>query len=425
MAYSVEASRNISLGDTAIPNLFIADYLPDVPDGNFVKIYIYAYMCCCQGIAMTHSELASKLGLTVEQVLAAWRYFDGRMLVRKIPQAPGDETHFDVEFVDIKGAFFAKDNGSSAAAQKTAGQALRNDELRTLFEKIAALCESPVLDGDDAQKILRWLDEWDATAAVVESAFRYSKDTGKSLRTAYVGKIVRKWAEKGLRTEADVNDYLASTDIRFGFYKTLMEALGLKYASITEPERKKMDLWLDEYGYSQDALLELAGKTEGKRDKYSYLDGIIRRERSEKAGGGTKAGGGGRAGAADRNEYYRKIRDNNLAAAQAHREEVYGAAPQIRKIDDELLALNAERVKLVTSNARNKEAVWDRLENEVREKTAAKTKLMEKAGFEPEYMAVKYQCKRCEDTGIVLGTGASCDCFDVAPDSKEPLGKKL
>jgi chorismate mutase len=420
MAYSVEAPRNISLGDTAIPNLFIADYLPDVPDGDFVKIYIYAYMCCCQGNALTHSELASKLGLAVEQVLAAWRYFEGRRIVRKIPQAPGDETHFDVEFVDIKGALFARDDGSSTGAREKAREALESEELRTLFEKIAALRESPVLDGDDALKILRWLDEWGATAAVVESAFRYSKDAGKSLRTAYVGKIVRKWAEKGLRTETDVNEYLASTDIRFGFYKTLMEALGLKYTSITEPERKKMDLWLDEYGYTQDALLELAGKTEGKRDKYSYLDGIIRRERSEKAGGGKKSEGGGRTGTADRNEYYRKIRENSLAAAQAHREEVYAAAPQIRKIDDELLALNAERVKLVTSNARNKEAVWDRLENEVRAKTEEKTGLMGKAGFDPDYMAVKYQCKRCEDTGIVLGTGASCDCFDITPDAALP-----
>jgi hypothetical protein len=90
MSYSIEKTRNPNLEDTAIPNLFITDFMPDVPDGDFVKVYIYAYMCCRQEIALTHSELADRIGLPPEKVLAAWRYFAERRIVELTPQKPGD-----------------------------------------------------------------------------------------------------------------------------------------------------------------------------------------------------------------------------------------------------------------------------------------------------------------------------------------------
>ena len=109
MAYYIEKTRNTNLEDTAIPNLFITDYMPDVPDGDFVKVYVYAYMCCRQGIALTHTELAEKLGLEVPVVHAAWRYFSDRRIVKIWQTVPSDETHFDVEFVDVKGMLYTKE----------------------------------------------------------------------------------------------------------------------------------------------------------------------------------------------------------------------------------------------------------------------------------------------------------------------------
>ena len=75
MTYSMERTRDTNLESTAIPNLFITDYLPDVPDGDFVKVYIYAYMCCIQGIDLTHEILAERFGIDYSKVIAAWKYY--------------------------------------------------------------------------------------------------------------------------------------------------------------------------------------------------------------------------------------------------------------------------------------------------------------------------------------------------------------
>ena len=109
MAYYIERTRNTNLEDTAIPNLFITDFMPDVPDGDFVKVYIYAYMCCRQGIALTHAELADRLGLDVQKVIEAWRYFADRRIIKFGKAGTSDEKHFDVEFVDVKGMLYSQD----------------------------------------------------------------------------------------------------------------------------------------------------------------------------------------------------------------------------------------------------------------------------------------------------------------------------
>ncbi|MDR3305808.1 MAG: DnaD domain protein [Clostridiales Family XIII bacterium] len=407
MTYSIERPRNSNLGDTAISNLFITEYMPDVPDGEFVKVYIYAYMCCRQGVALTHSELAVRLGLPVEKILAAWRYFSDRRIVRKIPAAPDGETHFDVEFIDIKGRVFCAEESPSKGAEERARTALEDRDRKALFEKIAAICGAPSMGSDDARKIMRWLDEWEATPAIVECAYIYCRDTAKNTRTDYVGRVVRKWAEQGLRTGEDASEYLAAVDARFGLYKQLMEALGMQYSRITEAEKQIFDQWLDEYGYTPQRLLELSAKTAGASNKLTYMGGIIRKDREGSGGSGGVGGSGGISG---RSGYYHNVRVKNEEGAKARREEVYSAAPMIRRAEEEIEYLSIELTKLLISDMSDKKSAVDRISADIRTKTAERDRLMEKAGFEPGYMDIKYDCVRCKDTGM-LENGTSCDCL--------------
>jgi len=149
MAYFIEKTRNTNLEDTAIPNLFITDFMPDVPDADFVKVYIYAYMCCRQGIALTHTELAERLGLEVTKIHAAWRYFSERRIIKRLNKDISDEAHYDVEFVDVKGMLYTNDkpNGKSSSVS------LSDPALAALFKNIAVICAPPTIDSGDAQRI--------------------------------------------------------------------------------------------------------------------------------------------------------------------------------------------------------------------------------------------------------------------------------
>ena len=413
--YKIEKPRNTNLEDTSIPNLFITDFMPDAPDGDFVKVYIYAWMCCRQGEALTHTELADRLGLGPEKVLAAWRYFAERSIVKLTPQAPGDEWHFDVEFVDVKGALYGGrgSKGQDGAASGNMAEGPADPALGALFQKIAALCGAPVIDGTDAQRIISWIEDYGATPEVIEFAWRFCVEERGEKSAKYVGKIVMEWAGLGLKTVSEVRDHRAKTDARSAVHKKLMEALGLRYSVITAAEEKKFNLWLDDFGYTPDRLFELiTEKTFGVGNKMKYLDGIIRKER-EAEGKGAEPKPGGRTakgGMKDRNERYRKTRLKNEEAAAARLEEVYSLLPEAKKADEQIALLNMELVRTLTSGAGDKKSAVKRLNGEIDAAKEQRGRVLAKGGFAPDYTNVKYDCAKCNDTGV-LENGGSCNCL--------------
>jgi len=413
MAYYIERSKNINLEDTAIPNLFITDLMPDVPDGDFVKVYIYSYMCCRQSIALTHTELAERLGLELSKVLAAWSYFADRRIVRLTGKSGPDDTHFDVEFVDVKGMMYAKEkNGDKNGAGKRNGAgSLSDPALAALFKNIAVIIGAPSIDGGDAQRVIKWIEDMGATPEIIEFAYEYCREERGEKSAKYVEKIVKEWADKGLKTVQDVRDYRAKTDARSAVHKKLMEALGLRYVVITAAEEKTFNLWLDDYGYTPERLLELAELTKGIGNKLRYLGGIIKKER-EAAGSGDAAGSStkGRGGMASRSEYYRNKRVKNEELAAARLEEVYKAVPEMKAADDEITILNNEIPKILTSGMEDKKNALNRVSNEIKEAAAKREKLLKENGFTENYTEIKYDCDKCRDTGI-LENGSSCDCY--------------
>ena len=411
MSYSIEHSKNINLDDTALPNLFIGDIMPDITDGDFIKVYIYAYMCCKQNIALTHIELAEKLGISVDKVLAAWNYFESRKIVKLIRMDIEGDLNFDVEFVDIKGMLYVKDSGASGKSKAAAKEKFDDVILKALFTNVAHICGMPTLSGEDGMKIHKWIVDKGATPEIIEAAFLHAKETKNNTKTEYVARIVKKWAEKGLKTRDDVHEYLAATDARHDLYKKLMEALGMGYLKITETEKSIINSWLDDDGYSPEQLLEMTQKTAGKTNKFDYLKGIIRKER-EKSGKVESSTSPAKGSLADRNEQYRKIREKNEAEAESHRKEVYRAVPAIEKIDDEIIYLNMENMKVLISNTRDKKSATEKINKKLKEKTSERDRLVEKAGFPPDYTDIKYNCEKCKDSGV-LENGASCDCLEA------------
>jgi len=401
MAYFIEKTKNINLEDTAIPNLFITDFMPDAPDGDFVKVYIYAYMCCRQGIALTHSELAERLGLELPKVHAAWRYFADRRIVRIWETVPQDDKHFDVEFVDVKGILYSGEKTQSH------GGSLSNPALEDLFRKIAVICGTPSLDGGDAQRILSWIEEMEAPPEVIEYAYEFCRDERGEKSARYIEKIVREWTGKGLMTARDIREYRAKTDARSADYKKLMKAVGLRYENITSAEERIFDLWLDEYGYTVGELIEMAEKTAGKSNKLKYLGGIIKNERADAGKGPADKARGGMAA---RNEYYKKTRQQSEDLAAARLEEVYKALPEVRLADEEVTRLNAELIKILTSGMADKESAVNRLNKETKAAIRERKRLLTEGGFSEDYTDVKYGCPRCRDTGV-LENGSSCDCY--------------
>ncbi|MDR0852852.1 MAG: DnaD domain protein [Clostridiales Family XIII bacterium] len=408
MSFRIEDSSNYFLDDTLVPNLFIAEYMPDTP-GEFVKVYLYSYMCVQQGKALTNEIVAEKLSLDREVVFSAWQYFEDRKMIKKHHAAPQDGYHFDVEFMDIKSRLFggaAAADSSSESASDLKKTSLGNEELQKMWAEIAEITGDVTLSGGDIKKIGALIAEDGATPEVIICAYKYARDRKKSMKTAAVSKRIASWTEKGLKTAADVSAFLAETDVRYSAYREIMKALGLGYSSLADAEKKEFDKWFDEYGYSLSEILEICAKAAGKNNKFNYVRGIIRKEVALAGKDGLK----GPSAMADRDEHYRKLREKTEAEAAARTREVYAAIPELSKIEDEIGDQNFERIKILTSNLTDKEAATASIEKAVAKLEARKEALLKDGGFALDYMEHRPNCEHCGDTGI-LDDGTACSCY--------------
>jgi hypothetical protein len=410
MNFTIEKHANYYLDDTQVPNVFLSEYMPGAP-GDYVKVYLYAYMRAMARDVTSNETIARELGIEVEDVLAAWTYFEKRGLVRKRSADPPDGLRYDVVFTDIKGLIAGSCKGEDDAGRLRS--ALDDEEVRDMFRDIERLTGGP-LAGADIARVGVLLDEG-ASPGLVTFAYRYCGERKKNTRAPYVAEVVRRWLEAGVATAEDAASHVQGADARMDTYKQIMRSLGLQFASITDAEKRVFDEWLDVMNFTPDEIFTAAEKAAGKRNKYDYVKKILESDYEAMTSGGLNSvpggGGGGRRGpAADRSLYYVQARAKAEAEAEARRREVYGALPEIERIDKEIARLNRESVSAIMSRTDSGRKESDRITAEIEKKRGRKADVMKQGGFSPDYMEIHYHCAKCRDTGV-LDDGGACDCF--------------
>lgn len=89
MNFKRERIKELYLKDTPIENFFIAEYMVDA-NGDFIKVYLTALMYADTD-EMSNSLIARHLGMTEEDVLRAWNYWEEKGVIRKLYMDPHDK----------------------------------------------------------------------------------------------------------------------------------------------------------------------------------------------------------------------------------------------------------------------------------------------------------------------------------------------
>ncbi|MDR1292913.1 MAG: DnaD domain protein [Clostridiales Family XIII bacterium] len=408
MNFTVESHPNYYLDDTQVPNVFIAEYMPGAP-GDYVKVYLYAYMCAARRDILSNETIARELGVSVEDVLAAWTYFEKRGLIRKYFSNRLDELHYDVTFTDIK-RLVVEGPGKAGDGGEKLRSALEDAEVRKMFQDIESITGA-LFPSADIQRVKVLLDDG-ASPGLIVSAYKFCRERKKNTRGAYVAEVAKRWLDAGVKTPEDAESYLIDTDARMDTYKRVMKALGLQFAAITDAEKAVFDDWLDRMGFTPDEILAAAAKAAGKRNKYDYVKKILESDYEAMTSGGlgSPAGGSGKNPATKRNVYYEKTRAKAEAEANAHRSEVYGKFPEVESIDKEIRRLDIESFSATESRTDRGQKESKRISAEIKRKLAEKADIMSRAGYPQDYMDIHYNCAKCKDTGV-RDDGGACDCY--------------
>lgn len=412
MNFKREIIKDVYLRDTSVENIFINEYLTQAP-GDYVKVYLFALMYADFDMHMSNETIAKHLGMEDEDVLKAWTYWEKIGVVKKHYDKPGDKFRYQVEFLNLKELAY----GKKLKSQKTAStvpdrlkELMDDEEIKNMYSEIERIT-GRLFDGKEPAEILSWITDYNANPEMIVSAYTYCVKKKNHSNHKYVAAIVKEWANQGLKTAGQIEDYLEETDNRHYLYKRVLRALGF-LRNATEEEKRIMDTWFDQMGFSIDRVLEACKKTTGiSNPNINYINSVLKAWNN---GGGEKAPAAseeGKTGSiAGVMKYYEELRVKHETEAEERRAEVYRIIPRVKEIEEETRAVGLQISRVMLSGSGDMKAKIKSMKEKVDSLNEEKAFLMTENNFKIDHMDIVYDCPLCRDTGI-QDTGDRCICF--------------
>ncbi len=401
--------KDFYLLTTEVENLFINEVLPEAP-GDYVKVYLYALMSAENQPELTNERLAQILKLPEDTVLSAWNYFQEAGLIRKKPNNKPGKFNFDIEFVSQRDLLYGnidKDaNFVSFTHEEETSDTFYDGEA---YREVIAFVEETtgrMLSAKDLKEITSWIDDLGATVDVIEAATTYCTEHMKT-NVNYIAKVVMQWTEDGYRTKEDVENHLKTIGERQTCYKRIIQSLGLNRAA-TSAEKRMIDVWMDEWRYNLDRILEACDKTISTANpNLNYVNKVLENWKKDAAELGRDVNNKLTVNQQVLNSFYEHLREEAKEKARARLEEVYIKLPRIKELDCELKELGTELSMGVLKGLSKEER--ERLKNAIQKNEAERGALLTENNFALDYTDVKFRCEKCGDTGIDED-GQRCTC---------------
>ena len=315
---------------TAIPNLFIDEYMKDANDAQ-LKVYLYLIRMMSANRATSVSEIADKFNHTEKDVLRALKYwekadllsldYDGTKQLTGIrlkdirhtetsaPAAPSGTYYGEAPVMPSTTALaltaeapvmttpismqmpvmtiVSKPAGESSPAESitpvtdpyakpsyTADQ-LRNFKDKTSTSELLFVAQEYIghpLTVSEMKSILYFSDCLHFSDDLIDYLIQYCVDRGKK-DFKYIEKVAINWAQSGVTTPKQAEKFATKYDKSV---YTIMKELG-KTGSPTNKELEYINRWLKEYGFSSDIIAEACERTVLATDshRFEYAEGIL------------------------------------------------------------------------------------------------------------------------------------------------------
>ena len=247
---------------TPVENMFISEYMLRAP-GDCVKVYLYGLMLCYHNQErMSLTGMARDLDLTEEDVERAFRYWARCGLVRQVGDHPVRYAYMNIKQLTLTQA--------QEPAQKLYNAGFAEAVRQILGDKL--------VESADYQKIYDWMDVFELSEDVVLMLLQHEmkKSRGRfSFRVA--DKTAREWAQRGVRTAEDVDKLVLVDEGRKADLRKLLGRLGQR-RDPSDDEKTLYNKWLDDWGFTPEAIQEACRETTKGVPTMAYLDGILLRQ---------------------------------------------------------------------------------------------------------------------------------------------------
>ncbi|MBR5287698.1 MAG: DnaD domain protein [Clostridia bacterium] len=256
--------ENAALFDTTpVENMFITEYMLRAP-GDFVKVYLYALMLCYHNAErMSLTSMAKDLDMTEEEVERAFRYWAREGLCRQVGDQPVRYTLYNLKQITL------------TRAQTPSEQLYHRD----FVEEIRRVLDAQTVSSSDLQKIFDWVDVLELPEEVVLMLLQTERQNSRTGRVsiAIADKTAHEWAQGGVKTVEDVEKIVIIGRERENHLRKLLARLGMRRTP-SDDEKAMYTKWIEEWGFTPDAVQEACRETTKGTPTMAYLDGILLRQ---------------------------------------------------------------------------------------------------------------------------------------------------
>lgn len=274
---------------TVVSNLFIDEYMKDANDAQ-LKVYLYLLRMMNAGLTTSVSDIADQFNHTEKDVVRALKYWEKNHLLAL--EYDENKTLIGIQLLDgtknaisMTGALAPvvpipakaepvalKSDYSKPAYTLDQLKEFKNNEETAQIIFVAEQYLGKTLSPTEIKTILFFTDRLKFSEDLIDYLIQYCVGKGKK-DFRYIEKVAISWAEEGITTPKQAAKVAAKYDK--AVYE-IMKALG-KSGVPTKAEAEFALKWKNEFGFSQDIIMEACARTVMATDKhrFEYADSIL------------------------------------------------------------------------------------------------------------------------------------------------------
>ncbi len=264
----------------ALPAVVADRYLASVC-GYYLKVLLYLFRHSDEAVPDKH-ELASALSLSPDDVYEALEFWkqEGLLIQVQAPSHPCPEAKTEnavknetVSSVSVK---IISDRPPVFSSGEIAEMVNRNESLKFVFTEAEQLFGRP-LTTTEQRSIISMYEWMNLPIDVILMIFEFCKSMDK-INIRYIEKVAANWCDLGITTHELAEEYIAKT-LRFNEQqKAVRECCGIHTRNLTSNEKKFIEIWFDEYGFTIDMVRLAFEKTADNIGKisFSYMNKILK-----------------------------------------------------------------------------------------------------------------------------------------------------
>lgn len=234
--------RSLLLGDTSIPDLFIADHMP-LLDPFALKVYLLLAQATAKGRELSLKQLSARLGLTERKVQQALAVLVETALIRLDDQR--------IRLIDLKAQ--EVDRYVERESQKRQAKiepGLDSERTRTV-QNINDTFFQGAMSHRWYNQVDTWFSQYHFQPEVVYTLFSKLVDYDKLAHFGYAQSMAENWHRRGIRTF----EQLAKHENQFKAMRDLAQQVAKKLRiTLDDYSEALIAKWYEELGYGMDIV---------------------------------------------------------------------------------------------------------------------------------------------------------------------------